>query len=142
MVIVNNNAMALETFEHQGQDILCVPGSSSSNANDLIAKILGENFIPNVHNFGHAVDVILKPNETVELQMTIYKILLPDISNIQLPENFFWYSHGQISTDARCRRDKKFYLRLLEDKPLNVEYSEEQLEKWIDAKILYWRENP
>lgn len=110
--------------------------------NDLILKLLGDDFLNQTQDFGRVTDLILKPDETVNLEITIVKISIPDISTIQLPKNCSWYSREQISTDARCRRDKKFYLRLLENKPLNVEYSEEQLGKWIDAKILYWRENP
>lgn len=142
LVMIYRNTIVLESVTHPDQEILSVPGSSKNEVNSLILKLLGEDYLNQTQDFGRVTDLVLKPEETVSLEISIVKINIPDVSSVQLPKNFSWYSHEQISTDARCRRDKKFYMRLLEDKPLNVEYSEEQLGKWIDAKILYWRENP
>ncbi len=140
LAIVHNGKLALETQVHQDRETLFCPGNQSKGVSELVEKILGKGYADEIQKFGRVVDVIIKPGEEVKLIIDVYKIEISDAANVQLPENFSWYTKQQLATDQRGKRDKQLYLRLLESKPLNVEYSEEQLAAWIDAKILYWHE--
>ena len=125
---------------HQNRETLFCPGSPTTDVTKIAEKILGKRFTNKLQKFGHVTDVIIKPGEVVTLLINIYRLEIPETYTVRLPEKFSWYTKDQLESDPRGKRDKRLYLRLLENKPLNVEYSEEQLEDWIDAKILYWRE--
>lgn len=140
LAITHGDALALEILPHEGQEILSCPGTSKNGINELVSKILGTSSANLIQPFGQAVDVIIKPNEVVELVINVYKVEIPNEAKVQLPTNYSWFSKKQLAEDPRGRRDTRLYLRLLEDKPLNVQYSEDQRGRWIDATILYWRD--
>lgn len=140
VAITKGGSLALEILPHDGQDILSCPGASKNGISELVLKVLGASNANQVQPFGQAVDVIIKPNEAVELVIDVYRVEIPDGANVQLPENYSWFSKEQLAEDPRGRRDARFYARLLENKPLDLHYSEDQRGKWIDATVLYWRE--
>ena len=141
LAITHGDNLTLERHEHEGYEILQLPGSRSLDELHKIAqRIIGAEHAKQIQNFGQAINIIIKPNETVEIVTNIYKVEIDDTSKLKLPESFAWYSKEELASDPRGRRDAKFHLRLIEKKPLDVKFSEEQLGKWIDAKILDWKE--
>ncbi len=141
LVITQAHRLALQCDKHQGYEVLQLPGESPEKFPALVHQLIGPDYARHLRPFGRAVDIIIKSSKTVELVTDIYKVEIGDASNIDLPSNFAWYSKEEVATDPRGRRDARFHLRLLEDRPLDLKFSEEQPEKWIDAKILYWHED-
>lgn len=140
LAITQGDSLMLEVLPHDGQDVLSCPGTSKNGINELAPRVLGEVSASQLQPFGRIIDIIIKPNETVELVVDVYRVKIPEGTKIQLPKNHSWFSKKQLSEDPRGQRDARLYLRLLDDKPLDLQYSEDQRGKWIDAKILYWRE--
>ena len=142
LVIVCGKKILLESVQHeQGYEILSVPGAPKDAVPQRITGILGEKYVGAEKPFGSFTDLIIKPEGEVELAGDVFRIEVSEGHEIAIPKEFGWYAKEQIETDRRCRRDRRFYLRLLESKPLNLKYSEDQLGKWIDAKILSWDES-
>lgn len=118
--------MLLELIQHKhGYEILSVPGAPKDAISQRITGILGKEYVGAEKPFGSFTDLIIKPDGDVELVGDIFRIEIPEGHGITIPENFDWYAKEQIETDPRCRRDRRFYLRLLESKPLNLRYSED-----------------
>jgi hypothetical protein len=141
LAIICGNKILLETIQHaEGYEILSVPGGPIDAASQRIAEILGKEYVGAEKPFGSFTDLIIKPEGEVELAGSVLRIEVPEGHEITIPEGFGWYTKEQIEADPRCKRDRRFYSRLLESRPLNLKYSESQLEKWIDAKILSWDE--
>jgi hypothetical protein len=118
-----------------------VPGATRDTVSLRITEILGKEYVGTEKSFGSFIDLINKPGGEVEVAGDVFRIEVPEGMKITIPEGFGWYTKDQIEADTRCKRDHRFYSRLLESRPLNLKYSEDQLGKWIDAKILSWDEN-
>jgi hypothetical protein len=59
----------------------------------------------------------------------------------KLKDGQFWADRAFIESNIGIREgDRRLYVRALEDRPFNVELSETQLGKWIDAKLLSWND--
>lgn len=142
LAITHDGSLALEKHEHQGYEILQLPGSRSLEELRVVAqRIVGADSARKMQNFGRAINIIIKPDEVVEVLTNIYKIEIDDISKLNMPGNFAWYSREALSSDPRGRRDARFHLRILEGKPLNLKFSEDQPGKWIEAKVIAWEES-
>jgi hypothetical protein len=141
-ILLIKKADSLVLFEqiHDGEPILFIPGESSDKFSPLKAKFIPILLEHRIVPFGKIVNTIIKPDETVTALIDVYKFELADSEDFQLPDGSAWYSRDQIARDPRVRRDKQLYLRLLDPQPLNLEYTEEQLHRWVDAKIVSWRE--
>lgn len=141
LAITHGDSLALGKHEHQGYEILQLPGSRSlDELREIASRIVGKENAKRMQNFGRAINTIIKPEETVEVLTNIYKIEIDDISKLTMLENFAWYSREELVSDQRGRRDIRFHLRILENKPLDLKFTEEQLDKWIDAKVIDWEE--
>lgn len=140
LVITCRSHLVLQCSKHQGYEVLQLPGCLPDKLPELIKCFVRPEHSQQVHEFGRAVDVIIKQEETVELVTDIRKIEIDDPSLINLPEGFSWYSQEEIASDSRGKRDARFHLRMLDSQPIDLEFSEKQPERWIDSEILYWRE--
>lgn len=141
LIIVRGDQILLESVWHsEGYEILSVPGSPTDALSKRIASILGKQYIGAEKPFGSFTDIIIKPEGKVELVGKCFRIERREKDKTTIPNKFKWYTREQIKTDPRCKRDRRFYLRLLESKPLNLKYSEDQRGRWVDAIILSWDE--
>jgi len=142
LVIICGKKILLESIQHKhGYEILSVPGAPKDAISQRITGILGKEYVGAEKPFGSFTDLIIKPDGDVELVGNVFRIEMREGSEITIPKVFGWYTKEEIEADPRCRRDRRFYLRLLESKPLSLKYSEDQLGEWIDAKILSWDES-
>jgi hypothetical protein len=142
LVIISGNKILLESVWHaQGYEILSVPGAPQGAVSQRIADILGKGYVGVEKPFGSFTDLIIKPGVEVELMGNVFRIEISEGYGITTPKEFGWYTKEQIEADPRCKRDRRFYSRLMESRPLHLRYSEDQLGKWIDAKILSWDES-
>lgn len=142
LIILRDGKILLESVQHsQGYEILSVPGAPKDAVAQRITEVLGKEYVGTEKPFGSFINLIIKPGSNVELAGNVFRIEVPQGYKITFPEEFGWYTKEQIESDPRCRRDRRFYLRLLESRPLKLKYSEDQLGEWIDAKILSWDES-
>ncbi len=141
LAIICGEKILLETIQHaEGYEIFSIPGVPRDAVSQKIADILGNEYVGTEKPFGSFVDVITKQNGEVELMGDVFRIEVPEGHELAITKGFDWYTKNQIETDLRCKRDRRFYLRLLESRPLNLKYCEDQSGRWIDARILSWEE--
>ena len=141
LIVVRGDKILLESVHHsEGYEILSVPGAPRDALPKRIADILGGQYVGAEKSFGSFTDLIIKPAGETELTGECFRVEMRKNDPVSIPKEFGWYTREEIETDPRCRRDRRFYLRLLEPKPFNLKYSENQRGRWIDATILSWDE--
>lgn len=146
--MVCGKELLMQEMEHQGGKIYDVFGSFIAPGDDpqvvINAKVeenigAGYQAVP----FGEVLDHIEKPEENVDLHTPVYRIELnADQKNAyQLKDKQLWASRAFIAENQHIRHgDRLIFTRALENRHLDVELTETQLEKWIDAKLISWED--
>jgi hypothetical protein len=145
---VAGDELLMQSMEHQGGEVLDVFGSFIAEGLDaqqiIDAKV--EEKIGNGYKavpFGKVLDHIEKPEESVDLLTLVFKIhMSPEMkASYVLKDKQFWATKEFIEGESRIRQgDRRIFTRALQDQSMDIELSEDQYEKWIDAKLTSWTE--
>ena len=147
MIVICNDEILVQKDELQGRTIYNTFGSFLYS-NDPFEQImtvqkeqLGTSFKATPH--GTMVEYIQKPapDGRVQLKSHMYTLQLSENqkSSLTLKDNQFWISKKEMeNTNAIRQDDKIIFKRLLSNSDMNIVMDVEQMNKWIDAKLLAW----
>lgn len=147
MIVICNDKILVQKDQLQGRTIYNTFGTFLDN-NDPYEQImavqkeqLGTSFKATLQ--GTMVEYIQKPAPDGRVQLTsqVYTLRLNEDqkSSLNLKGNQFWVSKKEIQeSDAIREDDKIIFERLLNNAPLNIVMDVDQMNKWIDAKLLAW----
>ncbi len=139
---MKGDRLLLEKNFHEGRNILQLPGGPSNKGIEaLVFELFGIEYGNLITDFGTILNTIIKPEGIVDLHINLRKVIIDDASDLQIPDDMEWCSKEVCISDPRGKRDARLYERLFEDSPLSLVYTEEQLEGWYDAEIIFWDEN-
>lgn len=142
LIAMKGDCLLLKKSFHEGRDILQLPGGPSKEGIELlVSELFGEKYNNNITDFGTILNTIIKPEETVDLHISLQRVMINNSVDSQLPDGLEWCSREVCVSDPRGKRDARLHERLFEDSPLSLEYTEEQLNGWYDAKIVSWDEH-
>ncbi len=146
--ILADEELLMQSTEHQGADIFDVFGSfiaegdTPQNMIDAkVIEVIGDGY--SVEPFGHVLDHIEKPEASVDLFTPAFRVLMnsEEKALYRLKDGQLWMPKESIEKENRIRHgDRLIFMRAFEDRPMNIELSEDQYEKWIDAKLTSWEE--
>ncbi len=148
LLIMSDDALLVQKSPLDDYEILSLPGTSiadgviGANAAKLKAQlILGEGDW-NINSHGTFKDTIIRPDKVVEINAEMFRIVIDGTKKIglKLGANDLWLTKSEIENDIRARRDTQLFARAFENKPFDVQCSEDQPARWIDARMLWWKE--
>jgi hypothetical protein len=142
LIAMKGDRLLLKKSFHEGREILQLPGGSSKEeVESLVSELFGERDSNNITDFGTILNTIIKPEETVDLHISLQRVMINNSVDSQFPDGLEWCSREVCISDPRGKRDARLHERLFEDSPLSLKYIEEQLNGWYDAKIVSWDEH-
>lgn len=125
--------LLFRSYHPQGYEFLTLPNPQEIENNQVLKKALKSK-----KDYGQFTVIIHKDEADVTVYARIFSIELTK----EIPvENGEWYDKSRLEKDERCERDRRFYLRLLEKRPLQLEYEEVQPLDWRKAIITRWTES-
>ncbi len=148
LLIMSDDALLVQKSPLDDYEILSLPGFSIADgvlgadvAKLEAQRILGEGDW-NIKAFGTFKDTIIRPDKTVEINAEMFRVMINGTKKAALKSgaNDLWLTKSEIENDIRARRDAQLFARAFEDKPFNVQCSEDQPARWIDARMLWWKE--
>ena len=150
LLVMCLDELLMQSIIHENGEILDVFGSFLQEgaepgvcAQSKLREVMEDDY--RVEPNGKILDHIEKPEASVVLLVYVFKVTLSQKqkSNLTLKKGQLWVSRADIASDARVRYgDKLLFERGFIDGPMNIELSEDQYGKWIDAKLTSWEEKP
>ncbi len=143
LVAIKDDCLLLKKNFHEDRDILQLFGSGTKeDIEELVLEIFGPGYVGKLEDFGYINNTIIKPEETVHIRINLLRVMLDDNPDLQIDEKIYeWCSKAVCASDERGHRDARLHNRLFENRRVALDFTEEQLNGWYNAKIILWEEN-
>ena len=143
VVAIKDGRLLIKKNVHEGKEILQLfGGGTKEDIETLVSEMFGSDYVGKLEDFGYINNTIIKPEEVVHIRINLLRITLSDNAELQVDEKVYeWCSKEVCTSDERGQRDIRLHNRLFEDRRVALDFTEEQLNGWHNAKIILWGEN-
>ncbi len=143
LYIVTDNAVLVRVKQHEGQEVCDAFGVSPQlddidGAATLLQQLMGQAIV-STPDIGKILLHIQKSSETVDLSVTAVRYHI--VEQVDVGESTIWIAAEQIDYEPRLRADDKLLLKaLISREMIDIEIWEQQMDRWIDAKVTNYME--
>lgn len=147
LYIIHDDSILVRKFRHQDYEVLDVFAFNDDEGVDLgiknkLMELFGKTF-PYKY-YGDIQSIINKKEVHVHLDIKTYRVLLDEKYDVlkdyaddvtKSGNDVFWLHKDEIKNEERMREgDRKILERVFDDRNMDIKITEDQGERWIDAK--------